>query len=147
MLRMTSPKQDMDPFLILYDPNGKEVDRDDDGDGNLNARVTYSCPKTGVYKIRTTVFASTRPGDFALEVRRVSLTQVKLGNDKKGSHRGHLSDHDPNPALDSGPGKRFEITLSRGQSLKVEVESSAFQGLLRVESPLGEPIRQLRNNL
>jgi serine/threonine protein kinase len=47
-----------DPYLILLDPQGKEVARDDDGGGNLDAQIRYSPAATGEYTIQATVLAA-----------------------------------------------------------------------------------------
>ena len=70
VIDMTSPDQmALDPFLILKDAKGKELDRDDDGGEGLNARIRFSPTATGVYIIEATSFGQSGDGDFSLEVQ------------------------------------------------------------------------------
>ncbi len=45
---------DGDPYLVLLNPQGKEVARDDDGGDGLNAQIRYTPPVTGDYTIQAT---------------------------------------------------------------------------------------------
>jgi len=47
---------EIDSFLRLVDPFGKEVARDDDGGGFPDARIRHMAGETGVYKIVATCF-------------------------------------------------------------------------------------------
>ena len=44
----------MDPYLRIEDDNGKELARDDDSGGNLNARIIFACPANGTFHIIAT---------------------------------------------------------------------------------------------
>lgn len=59
----------LDPYLILLDAGGKELARDDDSGGNLNARITHRAESTGVYQIRATSFFGVGQGPFTVTVR------------------------------------------------------------------------------
>jgi hypothetical protein len=65
----------IDPYLRLEDPDGTEVAHDDDGGGDLNARIVYSCPQSGAYRVIATTFTSKSfrgrqpTGPFTLTVR------------------------------------------------------------------------------
>jgi hypothetical protein len=59
-----------DNYLIVFDPTGSEVAHDDDGGEGLNARLHFTCPSTGVYRLGvTTGLASTSPGIYTLQVQ------------------------------------------------------------------------------
>jgi tetratricopeptide (TPR) repeat protein len=47
---------DFDAYLIVLGPSGKEVGRDDDGGGGLNARLTLRPTDSGTYQIVATSF-------------------------------------------------------------------------------------------
>lgn len=59
-----------DPFLRIEDERGRQLAADDDSGGNLNARLTFTPPTDGVYRIIATQF-DTRFGAFDLFVRPV----------------------------------------------------------------------------
>jgi thiol-disulfide isomerase/thioredoxin len=67
---------EIDPFLRLVDPFGKEVARDDDSGGGYNARIRYRARETGVYQIVATSYPwkgkdkPSRTGNFTLTVRQ-----------------------------------------------------------------------------
>jgi hypothetical protein len=59
-----------DNYLIVFDPSGTESAHDDDGGEGLNARLRYTCPATGTYRLGvTTGLASTTPGTYTLQVQ------------------------------------------------------------------------------
>jgi hypothetical protein len=58
----------LDPYLRLEDKAGKVLAEDDDGGGNLDARIIYSPTASGAYHIVTTSFAPKDTGSFQLLV-------------------------------------------------------------------------------
>jgi hypothetical protein len=60
-----------DPFLRLEDPDGKQVAFDDDGGGNLDARIVYRAPRDGVHRIICTTFRPRQTGGYVLTVQEV----------------------------------------------------------------------------
>lgn len=67
-----------DNYLIVFDPNGMEVAHDDDGGEGLNARLVFSCPAAGLFRLGvSTGLASTSPGSYTLQVQqRAGMGQV-----------------------------------------------------------------------
>jgi hypothetical protein len=60
-----------DNYALVFDPMGNIAARDDDGgpEGN-NARINYTCPMAGVYRLAVTTFStSTTPGPYTLQVQ------------------------------------------------------------------------------
>jgi hypothetical protein len=51
-----------DNYARVFDPMGNEVAHDDDSGGSLNARITYTCPTTGTYRLAVTAFSSSSTG-------------------------------------------------------------------------------------
>jgi hypothetical protein len=58
-----------DAYLILTDTNGTVLAEDDDSGGGLNARITFTAPQTGSYRIYATTFAAGQLGRYRLSVR------------------------------------------------------------------------------
>lgn len=56
----------MDSFLILQDPLGRQIAIDDDGGLNLNSRIFFRAPQSGAYRIIATCLG--RPGTYTLRV-------------------------------------------------------------------------------
>jgi len=58
---------EIDPYLILLDPNGIELTRDDDGAGYPNALIdAFELPDTGTYTIIARSFGDSRAGAYTL---------------------------------------------------------------------------------
>jgi S1-C subfamily serine protease len=54
---MQAPGDKFDPFLVLEDPTGAAVEKDDDGAGkNLDSRIVYTAKQTGPHRIIVTAF-------------------------------------------------------------------------------------------
>ena len=45
---------DWDNYAIIFDPMNNNVAHDDDGGEGLNARITYTCPQTAVFRLAVT---------------------------------------------------------------------------------------------
>ena len=58
----------LDSYLIVTDAGGNVLARDDDSGGNLNARIFFSPPATGKYRIICTSFSRHDIGNFVLTV-------------------------------------------------------------------------------
>ncbi len=66
VIDMTSKQ--FDSFLRLEDAAGKQLAQDDDSGGNNNARIRFTPPADGVYRIYATSFGM-ESGLFELKVR------------------------------------------------------------------------------
>ena len=64
-------KQDptkLDPFLVLQNPEGKEIAEDDDGAGDLDSRIVYKPIRDGDYRITATSFEGEQTGGYTLKI-------------------------------------------------------------------------------
>ncbi|MBE2267071.1 MAG: PPC domain-containing protein, partial [Anaerolinea sp.] len=70
---MQNTSGDLDPLLILYDPNGEQLERNDDLEtGNRDAQIALTLARTGTYVIEATRFENLpTSGTF-----RLTLTQA-----------------------------------------------------------------------
>ena len=68
IITMKGSTKEMDPLLFLEGPGGKIVARDDDGAGNLNARIFIQPRRGGEHKIIATS-GTKEYGDFTLIVQ------------------------------------------------------------------------------
>jgi serine/threonine protein kinase len=82
MTRENNPQR-FDPFLYLLEPGGKVLAFDDDGGGSVNARITFTCRRTGTYTIFATTFEPNMTGKFLLSARELSTADA--GRDRPPS--------------------------------------------------------------
>ncbi len=76
---MLSPNgKKLDPFLRLEDPKGKQIAEDDDGAGNLNARIVYRPVIEGEYRIIATTFEPGQTGPYTLIIRQAETKLALL---------------------------------------------------------------------
>jgi hypothetical protein len=69
VIEMDSPDQKaLDPYIEVRDAAGKKLAEDDDGAGDLNARLVFRAPENGVYQIVARSF-NQGIGDYTLMIR------------------------------------------------------------------------------
>ncbi len=61
---------DFDSYLYIVGPGLNEPLSDDDSAGELNSRISFSFPETGIYRIIVSALTSSSTGAFELRVRR-----------------------------------------------------------------------------
>jgi len=60
---------DFDAYAIIQDANGSKVAADDDSGGGTNARITFTLPYTGAYRLIANTYRQGQYGSFSLSVR------------------------------------------------------------------------------
>jgi len=60
---------EFDAYLKLYDPDGRILAEDDDGGGDLNARLVFTLPRDGVYRALATSYQRQGIGAYTLMLR------------------------------------------------------------------------------
>jgi hypothetical protein len=58
-----------DTYLRIEDASGKELDYNDDGGEGLNARLAFTAPSTGDFRIVVTSFRTGVSGTYVLKIR------------------------------------------------------------------------------
>lgn len=66
---------EMDSYLRLLDPKGKQLEEDDDSGGNLNSRIVFNCNTDGEYQLVTTTFSADQMGSYTLTVKTSGAAQ------------------------------------------------------------------------
>jgi S1-C subfamily serine protease len=61
-------KSEFDPYLVLLDKTMKVVDQDDDGGGEQNARITFTCNETETYRLIATCLSPTIGSAYRIDV-------------------------------------------------------------------------------
>jgi hypothetical protein len=131
--------KEFDTYLRLEDPKGMEVAVDDDGGGDLNARIIYKATETGDFTICATTFAPGGKGKFTLMVKEFGGNELKLDNGK-ASVAGKLAAGDPK--YKERNHKPFFVNLVEGKSYQIDMTSTQFDSYLFLEDPDGKLIAE-----
>ncbi|MFN3925757.1 MAG: trypsin-like peptidase domain-containing protein [Pseudanabaenaceae cyanobacterium] len=62
---------EIDPYMVLFDPDGNQIAQDDDSGGGKNARIIVPLPLTGVYNLYVNSYVPHQLGGFTLSLRRM----------------------------------------------------------------------------
>jgi hypothetical protein len=68
-----NPKKPFDPYLRLEDASGKFITDDDDGGGNMNARIVFRPAREDTYRIIVSTFDPDQTGPFQFTIRALDL--------------------------------------------------------------------------
>ena len=79
LLQMDLSSQHFDPQLKLYDDQGKYIDKNDDGEENLNSKMMIMVKKTGYYRLLTSSVGNGGGGDYQLRIRKKDLLKTRIG--------------------------------------------------------------------
>jgi hypothetical protein len=69
MVTLEVTSTDFDAYAVIQDQNGNVLARDDDSGGNLNARIVFTLPYTGNYRMLANTLRVGATGAYSLSVR------------------------------------------------------------------------------
>ena len=129
-----------DPQLYLFDNNANLLLIDDNSGGGVNALLTITATRTGVYFVGATGFGG---GGSTTGHYQISLSQVNFAADTVGDTRGSATRIEVNnPVTGSidfiGDGDMYRVRIEKGKSYYVVLD--AINDRL---NPLGDPRVQL----
>ena len=76
-LNKTNNQTNLDPYLILKNPQGQKVAEDDDSGGELNSRIVFRATQTGVHQIYATTLDRGQTGPFRLIITEATVAEAK----------------------------------------------------------------------
>src|SRR5262249_6136008 len=76
-MNKTSGDGNLDPYLVLRNPQGQKVAEDDDSGGALNARIVYRASQSGAHQVCATAFQAGETGPFQIIVSEASTFEQK----------------------------------------------------------------------
>ena len=121
--------KDFDAYLRLLDKNGKQLDEDDDGGGDTNARIIYTTTESANFEIVATTFDG-QLGKFNLQVREFVLKGEakarEVGNGININDQIAMGDVSPLGKL----GKVYSVQLKKGQTYTIDLEGQALDSYL-----------------
>ena len=141
---------ELDAYLILLSPQGRDLAQDDDGGRDSNARLSFTLPEDGTYTVLANSFRARETGPYELRVSEVSgagsasnqspialpaADQSAMLRSLPIQANGVLG---PNSQVMESDGSRFEefaFEGSAGQALTITLESSDFDPFLFLVGP------------
>ncbi|MEM7445821.1 MAG: PPC domain-containing protein [Pseudomonadota bacterium] len=130
-----------DPLVMVYDQNGNELARDDDGGESFNSRLNFSVPAAGTYYIEARAFGGAT-GTYVLTVTEVGSSAVAavegpaVGTDTPADDftadtgtSGQIASQGVVTGELEVNGDRdwFAITLGAGQTVILDLEGDATE--------------------
>ncbi|WP_233424315.1 trypsin-like peptidase domain-containing protein [Pseudanabaena biceps] len=141
---------EIDPYLVLFDANGRKVAEDDDGGGGKNARLAITLPSNGKYTLYANSYEVGQVGRFTITGLLGNSPNNQLGNqlgnnftppsqsDNLGillQKNGVLGSQSRVFARDGSLFDAFSFSGQAGQVVSIELVSSDFHPYLVLFSP------------
>lgn len=130
---------DVDAYLILLDSQGNEVAFDDDGGGNLNARIDTVLPGSDDYLILANTYQAREFGAYRLQVNSGASGSA---NGIILATQGRLESGDSVLRDDQSLFDEYRFNGRSGQQVEILLTSSDFDTYLILAGPNGDSIEQ-----
>ena len=134
--------KEIDSYLRLEDASGKELAKDDDSGGLVDARISFSCRADGVYRVVCTTFAG-GTGAFTLTVQESASAKTEELTLTNGTARveAELTAADATDAARTRSVCRiYAIKLAKGKSYRIDMLSKDVDSYLRLEDSAGKEL-------
>ncbi|MGB3571019.1 MAG: trypsin-like peptidase domain-containing protein [Phormidesmis sp.] len=138
----------VDSYLILLSPQGRDLAQDDDSGGDRNARLVFTLPEDGTYTVLANSYGSRETGDYALRVVEGSDTTAALPvTGQQGSlyslpiqTEGTLNSNSRIFESDGSRYEEFPFEGRAGQRITIALDSQEFDPFLLLVGPDGEVV-------
>jgi hypothetical protein len=133
---------EIDSYLRLEDPTGKELAKDDDSGGFVNARINFHCRMDGAYRVICTTFAG-GTGAFTLTIQETAIAKPAELSLKDGMAKveAKLTGTDAMDAAQThSVCKIYAIKLAKGKSYVIDMMSKDVDSFLRLENSGGKEL-------
>jgi hypothetical protein len=142
IIDMTSPDWDkLDPYLYLFDAKEKKIAEDDDSGGGRNAKIVTRAPATGEYQLLAASFQWRGQGPFTVIVKERSAAVPATLEGGVFMADGKLVKEDPiDRVLSKSPHKAYSVQMKAGKTYTIDLVSSDFDALLRLEDSAGKQL-------
>ena len=138
---------DFDAYALLHDANGTKVAENDDGGGGQNARIVYTVPTTGTYRILANSWVKNHYGRYTVRLRSLGVASGAtatggvlpgtVGQIMRGqTMSGQLSANDPKLS-DGSVYQAWTYIGTAGETVTVEVTSSDFDAYALIQDGSG----------
>jgi Bacterial pre-peptidase C-terminal domain len=134
--------KEIDSYLRLEDSAGKQLAKDDDSGGFVNARIKFHCPADGVYQVICTTFNG-GTGPFTLTIKETPTAKITELTLKDGIAKvdSKLTDMDATDAVQThSVCKIYALKLAKGKSYQIDMKSKDIDSFLRLEDSAGKEL-------
>jgi len=135
--------QQVDPYMILFDPQGRQIADDDDSGGGKNALIRTRLPLTGTYTLYVNSYEAGKIGSYTLAIRSTNdpkLTGILL------QQSGILGADSQVMPRDGSLFDLLSFEGKSGQVVQITLTSSDFHPYLILYSP-DQRVLQKHNGL
>jgi len=147
VVEMTS--DNIDSYLVLLSPQGRDLAQDDDSAGGSNARLAFTLPEDGTYTVLANSYGPRETGSYALRVTDgVSASDPSSGRLVSGpqggvqalpmSVEGILGRNSQILAQDGSRYEEFLFDGNAGQQVTIALDSREFDPFVILVGPDGE---------
>jgi S1-C subfamily serine protease len=138
--------REIDAYLILLDPRGRELAQDDDSGGGTDARIIIRLPETGTYTLLANSYAAGEAGTYTLRVGEVSPSVRSMTESRSILLReqGLLGQNSFVLAEDGSYYNEYRFQGQMGQTITITLESTDFSPYLILFDPQGRVLAQER---
>lgn len=132
---------DFDAFAILQDAAGNELTRDDDGGDGLDARITYTLPNSGTYRVVANTYRADRFGSYRIRLTGLAASSARSGMAVRRNARvtGRLTSTDPRMA-DNSVFHYYLYNGRAGETITVDVMSREFDAYAIIQDATGNEL-------
>lgn len=148
-VRLDMVSREIDPFLILVAPNGRQLAQDDDSGGSKNARIVATLPASGTYLLIANSNQAGEAGAFGI---RGMASGTALRNSNPPQQRrsaiqlqGTLGPGAPVLPSDGSWYRSYTFEGVAGQPIRIILESPDFDTYLAVLGPDGRKVAENNN--
>ncbi len=131
--------QQIDPYMVLFDPKGRQIADDDDSGGGKNALIRTTLPMTGTYTLYVNSYEAGKIGSYTLSIRTADDPKVTGILLQKSGVLGKESQ------VVSPDGSLFDLLSfegKAGQTVQITLTSSDFHPYLILYSPDQRVLRE-----
>jgi serine protease Do len=127
----------IDPYLVLFDANGRKIAEDDDGAGGKNARISVTLPITGRYTLYADSYEVGQTGSFTLFGSLSNNFTASSTGDRQIllQKNGVLGASSRVLARDGSLFDAFSFNGQAGQIVQIDLTSSDFHPYLVLFAP------------
>jgi serine protease Do len=132
--------RELDAYLILLDPNGRDLAQDDDGGGGTNARIAIALPTDGTYFLMANSYQAGQAGTYTL---RATATGGSNAVSREGvilRQEGVLGPGASVLPTDGSLYRAYTFEGRAGQSVTIDLASPDFDTYLALLDPDGRAI-------